>query len=157
MLDEATLQAQDILNQAFDSRRQRLAQPEAAAPMAQAPTGEPHGPVGDTDPLVEATFNKSLSKFLAALGGRAKVTSGKRSTQRQAELWEQALKKYGSPEIARKWVAPPGKSKHEQGLAADLGYVSPEVKAEAHRLARQYGLHFPLANEDWHVEPIGSR
>jgi GH24 family phage-related lysozyme (muramidase) len=36
------------------------------------------------------------------------VYSGYRSVTHQAKLWNDALKKYGSPSEARKWVAPPG-------------------------------------------------
>mgnify|MGYP002140046610 FL=1 len=47
------------------------------------------------------------------------VYSGYRSPERQAQLWDAALKKYGSPEAARKWVAPPGRSQHGHGNAAE--------------------------------------
>ena len=92
------------------------------------------------------------------------VLSGTRSIERQTVLWNEALAKYGSPEAARKWVAPPGNSKHNHGEAADLSYngkslkhAPPEVIAWVHQNAAQFGLHFPLANENWHVEPLGSR
>lgn len=107
--------------------------------------------------MSEATFNKFLQKMIAASGGKLKVTSGKRSTKRQAELWAAALKKYGSPEKARKWVAPPGKSKHELGLAADLAYADAAAREWAHKNAGQFGLVFPLGNEPWHVELRGAR
>lgn len=92
------------------------------------------------------------------------ILSGTRSVARQQALWDDALKKYGSPEKARKWVAPPGKSKHNSGEAADLSFngkslkhAPKEVVDWVHQNAAQFGLHFPLANENWHVEPIGSR
>lgn len=111
----------------------------------------PAGSVG------EAGFQQALQSFLAASGGKIKVTSGKRSTQRQSQLWEQALKKYGSPAAARKWVAPPGRSKHEIGLAADLRFATPAERAWAHSNAARFGLTFPLGNEPWHIEPLGAR
>lgn len=104
---------------------------------------------GDTEAAVQ--------KLLKAMGGKVTIKSGRRSTARQAELYAAALKKYGSPEKARKWVAPPGKSKHESGEAFDLGYADESTKAKVHAIAAQYGLYFPLANEDWHIERIGSR
>ncbi len=86
-----------------------------------------------------------------------RIGSAYRSVERQAELWEQALAKYGSVAEARKWVAPPGKSQHGEGQAVDLKYASPEVKKWVHENAARYGMHFPLSNEPWHMEPIGAR
>lgn len=105
----------------------------------------------------EAVFNSAIQKLIAASGGKISVSSGKRSSQRQAQLWAEALKKYGSPEKARKWVAPPGHSKHELGLANDLKFADPATRAWAHQHAGEFGLTFPLANESWHIEPIGVR
>ncbi len=163
--------AMNAINQAMaaqrsviDLRRAKAAQRESfvqqAIPQAMrltkhVPNGTVPSPM-DTG-LGEAAFNKALQKMIAASGGKLKVTSGKRSTKRQSELWAAALKKYGSPERARKWVAPPGRSKHEQGLAADLAYADAAARQWAHANARNFGLHFPLGNEPWHVEQVGSR
>lgn len=121
------------------------------------PLGSSPGPVGKASSVSEATFNKNLQKFIAASGGKITVTSGKRSNARQRQLWEQALKKYGSAAAARKWVAPPGRSKHEFGIASDLKFADEATRQWAHQNARQFGLHFPLGNEPWHVELTGSR
>ena len=53
------------------------------------------------------------------------------------------------------WVAPPGHSMHERGLAVDLG----GDLARAVQLIDELDLplHRPLANEPWHFELIGSR
>lgn len=85
------------------------------------------------------------------------ISSGFRTPARQKELWAQALKKYGSAEEARKWVAPPGSSQHNHGNAADFRFASDEVKSWVHENAGEFGLAFPLANEDWHVELQGAR
>lgn len=92
------------------------------------------------------------------------VFSGARSEERQTELYNAALKKYGSPAEARKWVAPPGKSRHNHGDAADLSYngqslakAPPEVVKWVHDNAEKYGLSFPLGNENWHVEDADAR
>jgi hypothetical protein len=92
------------------------------------------------------------------------VFSGYRSPEHQAELYQAALRKYGSPAIARKWVAPPGHSMHNSGLAADLSYdgrslkdAPPEVVKWLHDNAGAYGLKFPLANENWHIEDSSTR
>ncbi|MGM4915897.1 M15 family metallopeptidase [Tardiphaga sp. 813_E8_N1_3] len=92
------------------------------------------------------------------------VLSGYRSNDRQQQLWTEALQKYGSPEAARKWVAPPGSSKHNHGQAVDLAYdgqslaqAPKEVVDWVHANAGKYGMFFPMAHEPWHVEPTGSR
>lgn len=86
-----------------------------------------------------------------------RINSGYRSPERQKQLWEQALQKYGSPEKARKWVAPPGRSFHNHGTAADLKFLNDAAKAWVHQNAGQFGLAFPLANEPWHIELQGNR
>jgi hypothetical protein len=105
-------------------------------------------------------FRSGLGQMIEdakAAGFDIDVNSGFRSVERQQELWDAALKKYGSPEAARKWVAPPGRSMHNYGMAADLGYNTPGAADWAHQNAGKYGLNFPLSNENWHVEPIGAR
>jgi hypothetical protein len=85
------------------------------------------------------------------------VSSGYRSPDRQAQLYADAIKKYGNADAARKWVAPPGKSKHNHGQAADLKFLNDVAKQWVHQNAANYGLSFPLANENWHVEMAGAR
>jgi hypothetical protein len=102
---------------------------------------------------LDPAFADSLKRLIAASGGKVSIFSGYRTPQRQAQLFSQAVQKYGSPEAARKYVAPPGKSYHNKGQAADLrGDLT-----TAHKLAAQFGLNFPMAYEKWHVEPIGAR
>ncbi len=85
------------------------------------------------------------------------INSGFRSVARQAELFDAALKKYGSVSAARKWVAPPGNSQHNHGNAADLGYGSVSAREWVHNNAGKYGLAFPLSNENWHIELASAR
>lgn len=96
-------------------------------------------------------FEQKLRGLMAEAGGRVTMVSGYRSPDRQEELYAKALARYGSPEEARKWVAPPGKSNHNKGLAVDLGG---DLQL-AHMLAPKYGLTFPMAHEAWHIEPAG--
>lgn len=84
------------------------------------------------------------------------VGSGYRSVEEQQQLWDQAVLDYG-PDEARKWVAPPGSSNHNHGVAADLDYSSDEIMNWAHANAYRYGLVFPMEWEPWHIEPIGVR
>ena len=85
------------------------------------------------------------------------IRSGFRSPELQAQLFGDAVKKYGSEDAARKWVAPPGRSQHNHGNAADLKYLSPAAQQWVHANAGNFGLALPLANENWHIELAGAR
>lgn len=108
-------------------------------------------------PEMSASMWRMFSEAPPEIRESLRVSSGYRSTDRQEQLWKEALVKYGSPEEARKWVAPPGRSQHNHGAAADLKFLSPEAKAWVHANAGKYGLAFPLSNEDWHIELAGAR
>ena len=122
------------------------------------------GSVSGTQGLT-ADFSQRLTKFILdarSQGVDLGVGSGYRSYEKQKRLWEQALKKYGSPEKARKWVAPPGGSFHNKGLAVDLNangqFLGKDANSKAtewaHANAKKYGLHFRMGHEPWHIEPI---
>lgn len=105
-----------------------------------------------------------LQSAPAEMRDKLGLFSGFRSVERQKELWQAALKKYGSPAAARKWVAPPGHSQHNEGNAADLSYdgkslknAPPEVVKWLHDNAGAHGLKFPLGNENWHIEDSSTR
>lgn len=108
-----------------------------------------------------STFQQKLATMLASmpddLKGSVTINSGYRSPERQQELWLEALRKYGSPEAARKWVAPPGNSQHNKGNAADLGYQSDAARKWVHENAGNYGLSFPMSHEPWHIEDEDAR
>ncbi len=104
---------------------------------------------------MEADFQSRLNAMIAASDGKIWIESSDRDTETQTRLWNEAVAKYGEEE-ARNWVAPPGHSYHEKGLAADLG-GDLELAAQ---LAPEFGLWFPMPGPDWepwHIEPIGSR
>lgn len=117
----------------------------------------PTPPAEPTSGGLNSSFESSLQQLISDAPGSVSVSSGYRSVSRQKELWNDALKKYGDPEVADNWVARPGDSFHNHGLAADLDYADEETKQWVHENAAKYGLHFPLSNEDWHVEPVGTR
>jgi hypothetical protein len=102
-------------------------------------------------------FQGALATMLGALPpelqGKVRIYSGYRTVERQAELWQDALKKYGSAAEARKWVAPPGRSNHNHGVAVDLKFGSDDARKWVHDNADRFGLTFRLSNEDWHIEP----
>ncbi|WP_202913393.1 M15 family metallopeptidase [Acuticoccus sediminis] len=108
---------------------------------------------------LEDSFEGALRRMIAdakAAGHDISLNSGFRSNERQAELFAAAVEKYGSEQAARKWVAPPGGSKHNYGLAADLGYGNDAARQWAHQNAANYGLNFRMSHEPWHVEPNGA-
>ena len=105
---------------------------------------------------INPEFGQNLKKFLddaRAAGHDIEIYSGYRTPERQAQLWQQALAKYGSADAARRWVAPPGHSMHNKGLAADLRYGDSGAASWAHSNASKYGLRFRMGNENWHIEP----
>ena len=71
-----------------------------------------------------------------------RIVSGLRTRAEQARLHTER------PDLA----APPGRSMHERGLAADLAFSSEFAQRAAHSGAGVCGLGFPVASEPWHVE-----
>lgn len=110
---------------------------------------------------IDDEFNSRLTRMIESLPpqlqGHVKVFSAYRSVEHQQRLWNNALKKYGSEAAARKWVAPPGRSNHNHGVAIDLRYNSDAARRWFHENAKRFGLSFPMAHEPWHIEPIGVR
>lgn len=109
------------------------------------------------NPAFQGTLMRLFEMAPPDIRRQLQVYSGYRSPERQAQLWDAALKKYGSPEAARKWVAPPGRSQHGHGNAADLKFMTPEARDWVRANAEAAGLTFPLSNEPWHVELAGAR
>lgn len=77
-----------------------------------------------------------------------RIGSGYRSYEEQERLYNDWIN--GVPGQAR--AAPPGRSNHNHGMAADLEYASPEVQRWVASVAPSLGLHFPVSGENWHVE-----
>jgi hypothetical protein len=124
---------------------------EARARAAVDPTRVLPDPTGDLHPVLRG----AVDRLLTAAGGRVWLTSGYRSPEHQQRLWQQALVRYGDPETADDWVARPGDSMHEKGLAVDLGG---DVEHAVHLIdAMNLPLWRPMSWEPWHFELAGSR
>ena len=95
----------------------------------------------------------AVHELLRHTDGRVAVTSGWRSTAEQRELWSDALARYGTPEAADDWVARPGTSAHERGLAIDLAGDLDLAVEVIERL--RLPLERTLVHEPWHFELIG--
>lgn len=159
-------------------------QPSTSAEPAQPASGRSLGQAGPTRAraFLQSVSNKgpasvdnlddSFATNLAAMMQDAPpdirkglgIYSGYRSPQRQAELFGAAVKKYGSVAAARRWVAPPGHSQHNEGRAVDLSFngqslshAPQDVIDWVHENAGKYGLYFPMKHEPWHIEPMGTR
>lgn len=96
----------------------------------------------------------AVATLMQHAAGRLTVTSGHRSTEEQRALWTEAVARYGTPEAADDWVARPGTSAHERGLAVDLaGDLDLAV-----RLIARFALPLvrPIVHEPWHFELIAT-
>lgn len=117
-------------------------------------------PVSDTKGLagLKPAFADHLQDLLQDApdyGVNAGVTSGFRDPVQQAALWQRQLAlSGGDASAARHFVAPPGGSMHNAGMAADL---FPADSPTLHAMAPDYGLTFPMPWEPWHIEPAGGR
>lgn len=78
------------------------------------------------------------------------VNSGFRTAERQQELLEEEVAERGSREEALRWVFPPERSMHVQGLAIDVGDGPAADWLAANGAA--YGICHTLAWEWWHFE-----
>ena len=124
------------------------AEPGGAVP--QAPTG-PAGTAGISG-LTAGTRRAFLDAqaAMAAQGLHMTLTSGYRSPAEQAELYRQAIAKYGSPEAAAVWVLPPSQSQHVRGVAVDVAPQDAARWLDAH--GSSYGLCRTMEWEWWHFE-----
>jgi hypothetical protein len=77
-------------------------------------------------------------------GIKAHVTSGYRDSAKQAELYNAyiARGRTGLP------AAPPGRSKHEHGVAIDLALADEKQRAAANEVMARHGFSWPLGKKD---------
>lgn len=131
------------------------------------------------DILLEQEAARMLKKLLAGIGSGDRIVpvSGLRSHEEQIRIWEDTLQKEGEA-FTSTYVARPGHSEHESGLAIDLAenrevidFIRPEFPREGicmefRRRASGYGFieRYPagkeavtgIGEEPWHfryVEP----
>jgi hypothetical protein len=119
-------------------------QPQTPPPAFHGGTGKVEGATGGEN----ARFLSALSALAAYEHAPVEINSGYRSYQKQAQLY---ANRASNPNP----VAPPGRSLHEKGLAAD-GTVNgiPLGRIPAAILAR-FGLR-PVPNDPVHVEWAGA-
>ena len=157
----------------FAASSLRTSPAETATAPPPPPTGNPRdivivkGYKGKEVKLYRITAQAFLRLQAAAkqAGFNLLLTSGFRTYAEQKSLWEDALKKYKTEELARKHVAKPGGSQHEIGSAIDLwlGYDGKPENADKIRgtavytwltqNANRYGWRwYDRTIEPWHLE-----
>lgn len=128
--------------------------------------------------LLEAQAARLLGACLRSVGGAGKIipVSGWRSRQEQQRIWEDTLRQEGQA-FTHSYVALPGCSEHETGLAIDLGkagekldFIRPDFPSDGvcgafRRAAAWYGFieRYPedktevtgIAAEPWHFRYVG--
>ena len=102
---------------------------------------------GDIEGLDPQLVEK-LENLAKGIGETIFITSGYRTLGEQQKLWDESDK-------SGKWVARPGESKHNMGLAVDVGNET--IRAMTNDELAQYGLYKPMDYENWHLEPIETR
>lgn len=118
--------------------------PAPAPPTASPATESPSG----LDPGLAAALDAAVAAARRA-GYDLSVTSGFRTVAEQEALLAEAIAEYGPTEALR-WVFPPEKSMHVQGLAVDVGDAPAAEWLDAH--GARFGLCRTLAWEWWHFE-----
>ena len=147
-------------------------------PTGTAPRLVPALP-GCEDVLLERHAARMLTACVRAVGAMGSITavSGWRSREEQSQIWDDSLRENGEA-FTRSYVALPGCSEHETGLAIDLAAAAPEIDfirphfprdgicGEFRRLAPLFGWieRYPagkesvtgIACEPWHFRYVGA-
>jgi D-alanyl-D-alanine carboxypeptidase len=132
------------------------ASPSTALSPTDVLRGEPRGlrrerhpGVANLDPDLRGALRRA-ARDAADDGVELSVDSGWRSPERQQQLFDEAVSKYGSAVEAARWVATPETSAHVSGDAVDLGPAA--ATAWLSEQGAEYGLCQIYANEPWHYE-----
>jgi hypothetical protein len=107
----------------------------------------------DTLPAIaklDPALHEAMRRAEADAGMQFEVTSGWRSAAYQQWLLDDAIRQYGSEDVARQFVATPDRSSHVTGDAVDIAPVDAQIWLIQH--GSRYGLCQTYANERWHFE-----
>ena len=129
--------------------------------------------------LLERRAARLLGACIQAIGGEAAIVpvSGWRSQREQQTIWDETWEREGEA-FTRRYVALPGCSEHQTGLAIDLGKAAPEIDfirpdfpmdglcGAFRRCAARYGFIqryrrekealTGIAEEPWHFRYVGA-
>jgi D-alanyl-D-alanine carboxypeptidase len=106
-------------------------------------------PITRLDPLLLRAI-QDATRAASAQGVNITLTSGWRSKGFQQRLFADAVRQYGSVDLAQQFVASPDGSKHVLGEAVDVTGVG--ASDWLIRNGAQFGLCQIYANENWHFE-----
>ena len=128
--------------------------------------------------LMEAEAARAFGElrlYLGKLGLPALPLSGFRTTERQQLIWDQTMQDKG-PDYTARYVARPGYSEHQTGLALDVVLCDPQGLPVDDNDAPEYDVMFPhlhkfgfilryprgreavtgYAYEPWHIRYVGT-
>ena len=105
--------------------------------------------IANLDPALREAVQRAASDAMGD-GVDFVVTSGWRSAFYQQFLLDDAVRTYGSAEVAGEFVLGPMESRHVTGEAIDIGRTDANSWLSQH--GSDYGLCQIYANEMWHFE-----
>lgn len=105
--------------------------------------------IGNLDPALRDAMQQAARDAIDD-GVDFVITSGWRSAAYQQKLFDDAVERYGSADLAREFVLSPETSRHVSGNAVDIGYTDADSWMSQH--GARYGLCQIYANEMWHFE-----
>ena len=133
-------QQQDAINSAMQTQALDIA--DAAMESMQGGSRSGYDTPYGLEPTFWSRLGQANSALKAAGLGTFTVSSGYRTRAQQAALYKQ------KPGLA----APPGKSKHELGMAVDINLTKKQLRwLQAN--AKRFGLYQPMSYEPWHWQP----
>jgi hypothetical protein len=97
-----------------------------------------------------AAFTAARTEALWRNGQLIGLTSGYRNPLVQQRLFDEEVRRTGSPAAARKLVLPPAESNHVKGIALDVRPHEGARWLEEH--GARYGLYRTHDDEWWHFE-----
>jgi zinc D-Ala-D-Ala carboxypeptidase len=83
-------------------------------------------------------------------GVRLCLNDGKRSAAQQQREFDDAVKRFGTEELAARYVLPPGRSMHVKGIAVDVQPLASAAWVESTGPALGWCRRYE--NEPWHFE-----
>ncbi len=126
------------------------------------------------DERIYASLMEMLEDGKEANGGQMpRVVSGYRTAQKQQKLYDKKIKEYRkqgysaseAEELAQQWVAVPGYSEHQLGLAVDINGAAYDFYFWLQENSYKYGFIFRypgdktestgVAEEVWHYRYVG--
>lgn len=147
-----------VTGRASFAQDRRAGQPLAIVDLVPGPATGPVCPLDDRyvderpdglRPDVGAAFQR-LRAAANAQGVRMCVNDGKRSKAQQQHEFDEAVRKFGTAELAARYVLPPEKSNHVKGIAVDIQPLSSAAWIEQN--GRELGWCRRYDNEKWHFE-----